>query len=61
YTPGQLIRQEVVLEAKRLFQHTDLTATEISYRLGFNDASYFGRFFKREVGVSPGKFRVAAS
>ncbi len=57
YTPGQIIRQEVVLEAKRLFRHTDLTATEIGYRLGFEDSSYFGRFFKREVGVSPGKFR----
>ena len=57
YTPGQLIRQEIVLEAKRLFQHTDLTATEVGYRLGFDDPSYFGRFFKREVGISPGKFR----
>ncbi len=56
-TPGQLIRQEIVLEAKRLFHHTDLTATEIGYRLAFDDPSYFGRFFKREVGVSPGKFR----
>jgi AraC-like DNA-binding protein len=57
YTPGQLVRQEIVLEAKRLFQHTDLTATEIGYRLAFDDPSYFGRFFKREVGVSPGQFR----
>ncbi|MEM7111929.1 MAG: AraC family transcriptional regulator [Chloroflexota bacterium] len=61
YTPGQLIRQEVVLEAKRLFRHTDLTATEIGYRLAFDDPSYFGRFFKREVGVSPGRFRQGLS
>lgn len=59
YTPGQLIRKEIVLEAKRLFQHTDLTATEVGYRLGFDDASYFGRFFKREVGTTPGQFRQA--
>ena len=59
YTPGQLIRQEVILEAKRLFQHTDLTATEVGYRLGFEDISYFGRFFKREVGTTPGQFRQA--
>lgn len=61
YTPGQLIRKEVVLEAKRLFQHTDLTATEVGYRLGFDDSSYFGRFFKREVGVTPGQFREEVS
>ena len=60
-TPGQLIRREIVLEAKRLFQHTDLTATEVGYRLAFDDPSYFGRFFKREVGVSPGQFRQALS
>ncbi len=59
YTPGQLIRQEVVLEAKRLFRHTELNATEIAFRLGFTDPSYFGRYFKREVGVSPGQFRQA--
>lgn len=56
-TPGKLIRQEIVLEAKRLFTHTDLTSTEIGYRLSFQDPAYFGRFFKREVGVSPGQFR----
>jgi len=56
-TPGQLIRKEIILEAKRLFQHTDLTATEIGFRLAFHDPSYFGRYFKREVGVTPGQFR----
>ncbi|MEM9775777.1 MAG: helix-turn-helix transcriptional regulator [Chloroflexota bacterium] len=59
-TPGQLIRQEIVLEAKRLCQHTNLTATEIGLRLGFDDASYFGRFFKREVGLTPGQFKKAS-
>ncbi len=57
-TPGQLLRQATVLEAKRLFQHTNLSAAEVAYRLSFDDPSYFGRFFKREVGVTPGKFRL---
>jgi len=39
YTAGQLIRQEIVLEAKRLFQHTGLTVTEVGYRLAFDDPS----------------------
>ena len=56
-TSGQLIRQEVVLEAKRLFTHTNLTSAEIGYRLSFKDPSYFGRFFRREVGLSPRQFR----
>ena len=56
-TPGQLIRQEVVLEAKRLFTHTDLTSAEIGYRLSFDDPSYFGRFFKRETTMTTMQFR----
>jgi AraC-like DNA-binding protein len=56
-TPGQIIRQTLVLEAKRLLANTDLTIEQISYRLAFDDPAYFGRFFKREAGMSPGAFR----
>ncbi len=56
-TPGQLIRQELVLESKRLFTHTDLTSAEVGYRLSFDDPSYFSRFFKRETAMSPIQFR----
>lgn len=59
-TPGQFIRQEIALEAKRLLRHTNLTIAEIGYRLNFDDPSYFGRFFRRETGVSPGRFRQSA-
>ena len=57
HTPGKIIRQAIVLEASRLFQYTNLTASEVAYRLSFDDPSYFGRFFKREVGLTPGRFR----
>ncbi len=56
-TPGQLIRQEIVLESKRLFTHTDLTSAEVGYRLSFDDPSYFSRFFKRETAMSTTQFR----
>lgn len=56
-TPGRLIRQELVLEAKRLFTHTDLTSAEVGYRLSFDDPSYFSRFFKRETAMSTMQFR----
>lgn len=54
---GKLITQRVVLEAKRLLAHTELTAAEIAYRLNFDDNSYFGRYFKRQAGMTPAKFR----
>jgi AraC-like DNA-binding protein len=56
-TPGQLIRQEVVLESKRLFTHTDLTSAEVGYRLSFDDPSYFSRFFRRETTMSTMQYR----
>ena len=56
-TPGQIIRKEIVMEAKRMLAHTTDTISEIGYKLGFEDPSYFGRFFKRETGLSPKSFR----
>ncbi|MDO3703482.1 helix-turn-helix domain-containing protein [Micromonospora sp. C28SCA-DRY-2] len=56
-TPARLIRRARVLEAKRLLAGTDLTVAAIAGRLGFADPAYFCRFFRREVGDSPGAFR----
>jgi AraC-like DNA-binding protein len=56
-TPREIIQQHLVLEAKRLLVHSELTAAEIAYRIGFDDPSYFGRFFRRETRSSPGQFR----
>jgi len=54
---GELIRQRVLLEAKRLLAHTKLSVSEISFKLGFEDNSYFGRFFKNYIGLTPETFR----
>ncbi|CCH31012.1 helix-turn-helix transcriptional regulator [Actinosynnema sp. NPDC047251] len=56
-TPGAVIRAALALEAKRLLARTELSAAQVAHRLAFEDASYFGRFFKRETGTSPGDFR----
>ena len=54
---SQIIRQELTMEAKRLLVNTDLAVERISDQLAFNDPAYFGRFFKRETGFSPGVYR----
>jgi len=56
-TAGDLIRDRVLLEAKRLLTNADMTVTEIAYDLNFGDNSYFNRFFKKNVGVTPDEFR----
>jgi AraC family transcriptional activator of pobA len=54
---GEIIRDRVVLEAKRLLVNLGLSISEIAYKLNFNDNSYFTKFFKKEVGISPEVFR----
>lgn len=54
---GDVIRNRVLLEAKRLLINLDLSITEIAYRLNFNDNSYFTKFFKKYSGLTPEEFR----
>jgi AraC-like DNA-binding protein len=54
---GEIIRNRIVLEAKRLLVNFDLTISEIAYRLNFQDNSYFSRFFKKTEGLTPEEFR----
>lgn len=56
-TAGELIRDRVLLEAKRLLTNAKMTVTEIAYDLNFEDNSYFNRFFKKYTGVTPDEFR----
>ncbi len=58
-TATSLIQERVILEAKRALFHADLSVKEIAYSLGFGDAGYFNRFFKRLTGETPLGFRTA--
>ena len=53
------IRARLALEAKRYLFHTQLSAAEIGFALGFEDPSYFGRFFRRNTGLAPLAYRAA--
>lgn len=54
---GVLIRERVILEAKRLLINLDLLVSEIAAKLNFDDQSYFIKFFKKQEGITPEKFR----
>ncbi len=49
----ELIADSIIQEAIHLLQNTQLTVKEISERLGFQNQSHFGTFFKRHTGHSP--------
>ena len=52
------IHERLVLEARRLLFHTNNSLKEIAFDLGFSDASYFNRFFKRETSITPAEYRT---
>ena len=56
-TAKAFITARIVLEAKRLLVHTDLPVATIAGQLGFDEATNFGKFFRREVGGAPAEFR----
>ncbi len=56
-TPGQIVRDRLLLEAKRLLVHTAYSNAEIAQDLAFSSPAQFGHWFKKAVGVSPGQFR----
>ena len=57
-TPGHLIRQRILTEAKRQLVFTNLSITEIAYSLAFTDPSHFARFFRKQTGMTPHMFRA---
>lgn len=52
-----VIQQRIILEAKRLLSCTNLNIVEIAERLGYEDASYFTRYFKKSTQLTPSEFR----
>lgn len=57
HTPHAYFRSLKLTAAKRMLLETDRGLSEIAATLGFSKVSKFGGAFKKEYGVSPGKFR----
>ncbi|SOD88714.1 helix-turn-helix domain-containing protein [Spirosoma fluviale] len=56
-TASQLWQERLLIETQRLLTHTAQSVKEIGFQLGFNDPSYFVRFFKKQTGQTPAEFR----
>ncbi|TKC09703.1 helix-turn-helix domain-containing protein [Pedobacter frigoris] len=56
-TAKQLQLDLKITEAKRLLLYSSLNTSEIAFKLGFEDNSYFSRIFKKKTNISPANFR----
>lgn len=58
YSPLELINNRIALEAKRMLRFSDMMVKQIAAELGFEDPSYFNKFFKRLVKCSAAEYRT---
>ncbi|MEJ0029880.1 MAG: helix-turn-helix transcriptional regulator [Bacteroidota bacterium] len=56
-TPSEVINEYIILESKRYLLATSDQVNQIAWHLGYEDPSYFIRFFKKHTGYSPDAFR----
>ena len=53
---AEFVRTFRLKKAIQIMTHEDVLLTEVTYRVGFLDASYFSRVFKKEYGKTPTQF-----
>lgn len=56
-TARDIIEEAVAIEARNLLMETALSLAEIAERLNFSDQSFFGKFFKKKMKITPKSFR----
>jgi AraC family transcriptional regulator, transcriptional activator of pobA len=56
-TSLELLQEKLIVETKRLLIHTNLTVSEISDMMNFDDQSYFTKYFKNKTGITPLQYR----
>ena len=59
FTASEWLDRMVILEAKVLLKSSSMTIQQIAEELNFPSQSFFGKYFKNIVGVSPKEFRNA--
>ncbi len=57
YSPKHYLLMCRLAEAKSLLSSTSLTISDIAFKIGFKDSNSFIRFFRQELGLTPGEYR----
>lgn len=59
-SPNDFILSEKIVKAKQLLSNPYTKVAVVGYELGFSDANYFIRAFKKLVGITPGNYQLQA-
>ena len=59
YTASELIAKSVISRIKQLLLYSDLSIKEIANEMGFDNLSFFGKYVKKHLGLSPNNYRKA--
>jgi AraC family transcriptional activator of pobA len=59
-SPVRMLQDRLALEAQRVMRYSNMTVGQVATYLGFSDPAYFSRFFTRECGSAPRRFRDKA-
>ena len=59
FAPVDLVKEIRLNKATKLIETTDDSITEIAYSVGFRDAGYFGKCFRKKYGKTPKEYRAS--
>ena len=59
YTASELIANAVISRIKQLLLYSDLSIKEVASEMGFDNLSFFGKYVKKHLGLSPNNYRKA--
>lgn len=57
HTAMEIINRTIIMDAKAQLRTSEVPVKDIALNLGFNNAAFFNKFFKRHVGMTPQMFR----
>lgn len=56
-SPIEYVQTLRLEEAKQILETTDLPIESVAHEVGYEDSSYFGRLFRKSVGLTPAQYR----
>lgn len=56
-SPLEYIQTLRIEESKQILETTELSVEAVAIQVGYEDSSFFGRLFRRRVGLTPAQYR----